>query len=137
MTTPFQVGEQYRRRDLHEKYGGQEQGGIATPSQHPFIMLFTAETGEQYGYRDGWSSEKLFLYTGEGQKGDMQFVRGNRAIRDHLQDGKDLYMFKYVKQGHVEYIGQMVYVGHQTRKGPDVSGEMRDLIVFELQAVED
>ena len=48
----FEVGEEYRRRELHERYGGQEQGGISTPSQHPFIMLFWGDTGEQYGYKD-------------------------------------------------------------------------------------
>lgn len=127
----FTIGEIYRRRSLHDLFGGQQQGGISTPSKHNFIMLFTSETGEQYGYNDGWKDGK-YLYTGEGQRGDMQFVRGNAAIRDHHERDKKLHLFRYVKMGHVEYLGEMVYVAHHLRKGPDVDGKMRQVIVFEL-----
>ena len=95
----FIQGHVYRRRDLHDRYGGQRQGGISTPSQYPFILLFTGESGEQHGYADGWSADGLFLYTGEGQQGDMAFVRGNAAIRDHIDQGKDLHLFAQVKKG--------------------------------------
>ena len=87
----FEVGRTYSRRDeLHRLYGGQQQGGISTPTDQPFIMLFTGESGEQYGYRDGWGESGVFVYTGEGQTGDMVFLRGNRAIREHVQDDKVL-----------------------------------------------
>ena len=71
-------------------------------------MVFTGETGKEYGYQDEWSEDELFLYTGEGQLGDMSFVRGNLAIRDHADNGKDLHLFEYVRQGYVRYVGQMV-----------------------------
>ena len=41
----------------------------------------------------------VFLYIGEGQKDDMLFVQGNKAIRDHAADGKDLHLFTYVNRG--------------------------------------
>src|SRR5437016_13409603 len=82
----FIQGHVYRRRDLHDQYGGQRQGGISTPSQYPFVMLFTGESGEQHGYADSWSADGLFLYKGEGQQGDMAFIRGNVAIRDHMDN---------------------------------------------------
>ena len=82
--TTFEVGQTYnRRQDIHDEFGGQQQGGISTPTA-PFIFLFTGEMGEQYGYEDGWS-DGVFLYVGEGQRGDMEFVRGNKAIRGHCQ----------------------------------------------------
>jgi 5-methylcytosine-specific restriction protein A len=91
------VGKTYnRRRDLHDKYGGQRQGGISTPSAHPLIFLFTGESGAQYGYRDGPRPDGTCWYTGEGQVGDMEMVRGNRAIRDHVTDGKQLHLFEDV-----------------------------------------
>jgi hypothetical protein len=31
----FELGKVYRRKDLHEEFGGQEQGGIVTPG--PFL----------------------------------------------------------------------------------------------------
>jgi 5-methylcytosine-specific restriction protein A len=131
----FTVGETYRRRDLHEKYGGQMQGGISTPAGQDFIMLFTSTTGEQYGYKDGWSGSNLFLYTGEGQQGDMTFARGNLAIRDHLTNKKVLHLFEYTKTGFVQYVGEMMYRGFQYRRGPDINGNQRQLIVFELTPV--
>ncbi|BBO25695.1 hypothetical protein AltI4_00830 [Alteromonas sp. I4] len=43
----FEVGKEYHRRtDLHEKYGGQRQGGISTPQNYPFIFIFTSDSGE-------------------------------------------------------------------------------------------
>ena len=86
----FIEGQIYRRTWLHQQYGGQQQGGSSSPSQHKFILLFTGEMGGQYGYSDSWTEDGLFLYTGEGQPGDMTFIRGNAAIRDHLEDAKDL-----------------------------------------------
>src|ERR1035438_6012023 len=91
---PFEIGRIYQRqRDIHEKCKGQEQGGISTPAGAPFIFLFTGDTGQQYGYEDKLTDDGVFLYTGEGQTGDMEFVKGNKAIRDHAADGKDLLLF--------------------------------------------
>ena len=75
---PFEIGMSYNRQvDIHQKFGGQERGGIATPEGVPFVFLFTGESGSEYGYTDGWREDGFYGYTGEGQVGDMQFVRGN------------------------------------------------------------
>lgn len=131
----FTFGKIYNRRDLHQIYGGQRQGGISTPSKHNFLLLFTGEQGNKYGYKDQWIEDGLFLYTGEGQHGDMEFVRGNLAIQNHASDGKDLHLFEYVKKGGVRYIGQMVCTGHQERRAPDSEGNDRRVIVFELTPI--
>ena len=132
----FIHGKIYRRKDIHADVGGQEQGGISTPSGQKVILVFTGQQGEQYGYQDEWIGGDTFLYTGEGQVGDMTFRAGNKAIRDHLQTGKDLHLFKYVSQGHCQYVGQMVCTGHQYHTRPDRSGAPRQVIVFELSPVE-
>lgn len=128
----FTVGQTYKRSDLHKTFGGQEQGGISTPAGHGFLMLFTGEQGGQYGYKDGWTEDGVFFYTGEGQKGDMPFVRGNKAIRDHVADGKDLHLFAYVSRGYVRYVGQMTCTGFHEVSSPDIDGNDRKAIVFEL-----
>lgn len=63
------------------------------------ILLYTGDAGQQHGYRDEWSNDGIFFYTGEGQKGDMRYVAGNRAIRDRAQEGKDLHLFKQAQKG--------------------------------------
>jgi 5-methylcytosine-specific restriction protein A len=125
----FIQGHVYRRRELHDQYGGQRHGGISTPSRYPFVLLFTGESGEQHGYADGWSTDGLFLYT---EQGDMAFVRGNAAIRDHIDEGKDLHLFAQVKKGYVRYLGQMVCTGFHTQAGPDTTGHIRQMLIFEL-----
>jgi 5-methylcytosine-specific restriction enzyme A len=72
----FEVGEVYNRRsDIHGPFGGQQQGGISTPSGWPFVFLFTGESGKQYGYEDGWDDNGVFLYTGEGQASSFEANR--------------------------------------------------------------
>ena|ERR1019366_3057579 len=133
----FVPGQIYRRRDLHHQFGGQQQGGISTPSRFPIILLFTGDNGAQYGYRDGWQADGLFLYTGEGQRGDMRFAQGNKAIRDHSMTGKDLHLFEQAHRAHVRYVGQFVCSGFHRREAPGSDGEPRLAIIFELAPLAD
>ena len=75
---PFDIGQTYRRQtDIHDVYGGGRQSGISPSADHPFIFIFSGSTGEAFGYEDGWQeAEQTFLYSGEGQLGDMDFIRG-------------------------------------------------------------
>src|SRR5262245_5253174 len=62
----------------------------------------------------------------------MAFVRGNAAIRNHINDGKDLHLFAQVKKGSVRYLGQMVCTGFHRQAGSDTTGQLRQMIIFEL-----
>ncbi|AWX56930.1 HNH endonuclease [Brevibacillus brevis] len=135
VTSIFVPGAEFRRLDLHTLFAGQSYGRISTSSRFPFIMLFTGERGEEYGYKDGWNEEGIFLYTGEGQEGDMQFIKGNKAIIEHVDDGKDVHLFEYIRTGHVRYIGQMICIGYKVRD-KDNKGQDRKVIVFELMPIE-
>jgi 5-methylcytosine-specific restriction enzyme A len=130
----FEVGRVYdRRRDVHARYGGQQQGGISTPRHAPYVFLFSSPTGEQYGYHDGWTDDGVYLYTGEGQAGDMEFVRGNQAVRDHAAEGRDLYLFESPgNRDGCRYVGQFHCAGWETRVAPDTAGSPRRVIVFHL-----
>ena len=99
-------------------------------------MIFTSDAGEQYGYKDGWTEDGLFNYTGEGQVGDMQFKMGNKAIRDHSRNGKAIHLFKYVSTGLVMYLGQVICTGYHTRTSLDRNNDDRQAIVFELTPIE-
>ena len=125
-----------RRKDLHELYGGNQQSGIASCANHPFVFLFSAPEGEEFGYKDGWISDTEFVYTGEGQRGDMEFVRGNRAIRDHLENGKQLHLFERYRMGDYKYLGEFQYKSFDYQKGKDFDGRERQIIRFNLKLVE-
>lgn len=129
----FQIGALYnRRKDIHDKYGGQRQGGISTPKEHPFVFLFTGDEGHAYGYKDGWNEEGVFLYTGEGQKGDQQLTRGNKAISSHLEEGKELFLFKKVETGIYQFISRMNCIGYSEELRPDGQKDERKVLVFDL-----
>jgi len=87
--SPFVPGRTYRCRDLHKRFGGQRQGGISTPKSRNMILLFTGESGKQHGYDDDWTDDGIFLYTGEGQHGDMRFVAGNKVKNPSHASGYD------------------------------------------------
>jgi len=129
-------GQVYQREELHQRYGGQRQGGISTPSQYPVIFLFSSPEGQKYGYEDGWTEQGLYVYTGEGQEGDMTLTRGNLAIAKHIEEGKDLHLFEQVRPGWVRYIGQMVCIGYEWAEGPDKEGRIRKIIRFYLAPIQ-
>lgn len=135
---PFEIGQTYRRQsDIHDVYGGGRQSGISPSADHPFIFIFSGSTGEAFGYEDGWQeAEQTFLYSGEGQLGDMDFTRGNRAIRDHVVDGRQLLLFEALGKGLVRFSGEFVCAGYDFGTGPDRDGTMRRTIRFHLAPIE-
>lgn len=139
----FIIGDVYDRRlHIHGPFGGSFQSGIAPSGVADAIFIFTGETGSQYGYADQETVDakglRTFSYTGEGQVGNMEFVRGNRAILEHSNDGRALHLFQSLgKRKGQKYLGEFVYAGHNFVQGPDREGAMRRSIVFRLVAVED
>jgi 5-methylcytosine-specific restriction protein A len=130
----FEQGKTYhRQRDLHDRFGGNRQSGIAACATHPYVFLFGSPRGEEYGYRDGWAGPADYSYTGEGQSGDMEMTRGNRAILEHQASGRELHLFEKVGSGYYEYVGQFRYVSHEVRQGPDVEGQNRSQLIFRLK----
>ena len=55
-------GNEYKRKELHDFFGGQRQGGISTPKNHPYVFIISSKRGKDHGYVDGWIDEnKYFL----------------------------------------------------------------------------
>ncbi len=130
----YRVGEVYNRSvDIHATYRGQQQGGISTPADHPLVFLFTGSSGHAHGYVDGFDPETgSYLYFGEGQSGDMEMIRGNRAIRDHQSDGKTMHLFSEHGSGTYKYMGEATYLNHFEQQAADTDGALRRAYVFEL-----
>lgn len=140
MDFPYQVGALYNRRnDIHALLGGQRQGGISTPKEHPVVIVFTGEAGKSHGYDDFWDDERVFHYFGEGQSGDMRLEGGNRAIQQHVADGKQLILFQMMGHGKpYRYLGEFVCVSSYSRPDtPATRGPNRTAIVFRLVPKED
>lgn len=137
---PFAMGALYNRRmEIHERWGGQRQGGISTPKDAPFVFIFTGEAGKSHGYHDEWSEEDGLLdYFGEGQSGDMTMTAGNRAIDQHVQDGKRLLVFKSLGHGKpYRFDGEFIKRSSHVRPNtPATRGGNRNAIVFRLEPID-
>ncbi len=136
----LEPGDEMKRTELHARFGGRRQGGIAPSSTSPNVLIFTApESGEQRGYFDGWQDDGSFHYTGEGQRGDMQMVQGNKAILEHRRDGRSIRLFEGAR-GVVTYRGELAVDEaqpfHRT-DGPEKGSDLiREVIVFHLVPVD-
>jgi 5-methylcytosine-specific restriction protein A len=133
----FIIGNKYnRRRDLHNIYGGNPQSGISKCANFPIIFIFTSPLGRIHGYDDKWVTQEVYQYTGEGQFGNMELMRGNRAIRYHESIGYKIHLFSKTLPGEYEYIGEFRYLKHIFVSGNDTDQRMRNMIVFQLEKVE-
>ncbi|MEQ8712304.1 MAG: hypothetical protein RIC80_04770, partial [Cyclobacteriaceae bacterium] len=131
----FNEGQVYRRKDIHDMYGGNRQSGISPSAKTRYIFIFTGSSGAQHGYKDEWLNEGVFSYTGEGQSGDMEFTKGNLALRDHLSTGKRVFLFKYIVKGTVKFINELSFLDCDFFETHDTSGELRTGIKFFFKKV--
>jgi len=128
-------GNEYKRKELHDFFGGQRQGGISTPKSHPYIFIISSKSGKDHGYVDGWIDEnKYFLYTGEGQIGDMEFKGGNKAIRDHYENEKRILLFKETKKTFIEFKEELELIDYSFIQTLDSENKNRKAIQFKFVA---
>ena len=132
---PFLPHQLYKRSLIHDEFGGNRQGGISPSAKVPYIFIFSGKSGAQYGYRDGWDNQNIFSYTGEGQEGDMQFIKGNLALREHLNRGKRVFLFEIEGGGMVKFISEMEFYDADYFETPDKNGTSRIGIRFFLKRV--
>jgi 5-methylcytosine-specific restriction enzyme A len=130
LPSPFNIGKIYKRTTLQDQYGGNRQSGIAASAKFPFIFIFSGKAGHQHGYKDQWENENVFSYTGEGQLGDMSFVKGNLALRDHLQTGKRVFLFTEAERSHVTFEAELEFLEFDYFPGTDREGNDRLAIKF-------
>jgi 5-methylcytosine-specific restriction protein A len=129
------VGQEIKRRELHSRFGGPQQGGMSPCPRSGLILLFTTPHGDLYGYEDRFQPDGMFWYTGEGQVGDMRFLRANRALRDHEAEGKQVYLFEQTRKGFVRLVAQVRCDGFHNELRPDRNGQQRQAIVFHLEVL--
>jgi hypothetical protein len=142
------VGQLTTRIEVARTYGGSRFGGIQPCRESPNIMIYTdPEEGEQHGYIfDGWDPEdpSVFYYSGEGQTGDQRITKGNKAIAEHLVDGRALRVFEVASGdqpgGKLQrYVGEFVlddiepYRFEWAEDSSDPRGQRR-IVVFKLHA---
>lgn len=132
----FKKNQIYRRSDLHDQYGGNRQRGICNCVNHPIIFIFTnPDSDEQDVYIDEWKN-KYFHYSGEGRSGDMKMTGGNKSIRDHQENQKQIHLFeKTTTSGMWKYIDELKLVDIKGYRNLDEDGIERQSFQFVLLSV--
>lgn len=136
---PFEVGALYNRlKEIHGRLGGQRQSGISTPTNDPFIILFTGRAGKRHGYADRWDDENVFHYYGEGQVGDMKDEGGNFELGRHIANRKRLLMFQALGKGKpCRFLGEFRLLNvYEQFNVPDTKGDLRKALVYMLAPIE-
>jgi hypothetical protein len=141
------VGDLLTREQRMQRFGGAKYGGIEMSSTTPNVFVYSDPSrGEVYGYNfDGWNADRtLFLYTGEGRRGDQLMREGNKAIVEHAASGRALRLFVAdgmvpgtAKKNH-RYVGEFEVDQAQpylVEEAPDEPGEDRTVFVFRLRPV--
>ncbi len=59
-------------------------------------------------------------------------AKGNLAIRDHQDNGKEILLFEAVSQGMVRFVGHCDYITHHIEERPDKNGKQRSVFIFHL-----
>jgi len=129
------VGDTYKTNDLKEIFSNNSfMRGINICKQNSAIVLISkkAETrGREY--EDTWVNETL-MYTGEGQVGDQQMTRGNKAIRDAKANGDTLYLFVKDKHRVLTYFGIVDLANDFDLVGErDINGNERKVFKFPIR----
>ncbi len=128
--SPFIPGHIYKRSTVHDEYGGNRQSGISPCANYPYIFIFSGAKGEKHGYRDQWENDNVFSYTGEGQIGDMEFTRGNLALREHLKNSNRVFLFEYIKKSYVRFETELELFDFDFFTTHDSNGDLREGIKF-------
>jgi hypothetical protein len=143
-TWDLEPGAEMTREQRRVRFGGALYGGIEPSARTPNIFLYSdPDAGRAFGYDyDGWSADgAVFLYTGDGQRGDQQLRDGNLALLTHVESHRALRLF--VANGMVQgtstkrqlYLGQFVVdrdKPYVRADAPDEAG-IRSVLVFRLR----
>jgi 5-methylcytosine-specific restriction protein A len=132
---PFIPYQAIRRSSIHDRFGGNRQSGISPSANYPYIFIFSGKQGKEHGYNDGWDNANVYFYSGEGQDGNMEFIRGNLALRDHKRNGKRIFFFEYVQKGFVQFISELEVFDVDFIDTIDSSGNLRKGIKFFLNRI--
>ena len=112
-------------------FKGAFQGGINICKRTNTIVITSLSRKNPYG--DERFEGDIFPYVGEGQHGDQKMIRGNKAIIEAKEKGRDIHLFIRYKDTEYTYFGVVELVGNPYFANRlDSEGNMRKVIIFPM-----
>tara|TARA_R110002012_G_scaffold63234_5_gene166497 strand:+ start:4139 stop:5413 length:1275 start_codon:yes stop_codon:yes gene_type:complete len=127
------VKREFLNKELSEEFSVSLQGGIRISRKSRIVFLIYREDGV---YKDSkyLSDNGSFTYQGMGMKGNQSFSYfGNRIIKDHVQEGFRLFLFKYSAEKTLNLVGEAFYKSHRIGLAEDYQDNKREVIYFDLK----
>jgi hypothetical protein len=140
MVWDIAVGTSINRGELHSRLGGGSwQDGITRVVKTDEMLVFTNDGGGEHGYgvHEGLRSDGVFRYTGQGQNGDQQLTKNNKALAGSEEIGRPIRVFR--GRGTVTYVGSFALADPPytwERLPGSRSSSERNGLVFNLVAVD-
>jgi len=136
---PYQVGDKFKRSDLHGFVGGSFRTGMTSCLNGAEFLLFHDKlAGREFGYDkwDGLQADGTFSYTGQGFDGSQEMKLGNLGLMRASQEGKPIRLIESI-EGSCVYLGQFILGSppYRTEKAPDINSTEREVFVFNLVPV--
>lgn len=136
MNWGFEREKEYSRKiDIHGRFGGQEQGGIISPSKARVVIVIASPRGLAHGYHNKERSDGIYEYFGAGRSGDMTLRGRNRSILEHSEKSKSLLLFEETRR-KLRFKGEYVLDAYRFQNVAGEDGKDRQAIVFELRPLE-
>lgn len=125
----LEIGQSYLKLDIHNAYGGNPRAGICPTAAGVVLIFSDPPSGTRFGYdQNDEVVEGIYRYTGEGQSGDQQLVRGNKAL---LSDKKLLLFARQDLKSWI-FVGEVALEAEpfEIATAPDRNEKLRKVLVF-------
>lgn len=109
-------------------------GGKDINSTEMNVVLISPvnKIGGKFVYKDRWTSEGDYIYSGEGKTGDQKMDGGNLAIKTAAEERKDIHLFVKLSPQEYYYQGIFELADYTLEEGKDESGKFRMEYKFRL-----
>ena len=109
-------------------------GGKDINSTEMNVVLISSinKIGGKFVYKDKWTSDGDYIYSGEGKISDQQMTGGNLAIKNAAEERKDIHLFVKFSPTEYYYQGIFVLADYTLEEDKDENGNSRMEYKFRL-----
>ena len=109
-------------------------GGKDINSTEMNVVLISSvnKIGGKFVYKDKWTSDGDYIYSGEGKSDDQQMTGGNLAIKTAAEERKDIHLFVKISPMEYYYQGIFELAEITEEEGKDELGNLRTEFKFRL-----
>lgn len=144
MFAPEYHVEKMARQPILDYHQVEDQFGIRitgfgrgiNPTDSTVVLISSiSKAGGNFVYHDKWTADGEYLYSGEGKTGNQTMTKGNLAIRDAAQSGKQIHLFVKFSPQEYYYQGIFELVDCTYEDDRDEAGNIRKEYKFRLRKV--